>query len=70
MSVTKLTAMLKAPLTPAVGILFIGIGLYSLTFNVADAKHKNHPRAEKAARIGGWFYIVGGAVLVLQKFFS
>lgn len=69
MPVDKLIAMLKAPLTPAVGIMFIGVGLYSLTFNVADARHKNHPRAEKAARIGGWFYIIGGAVLVLQRFF-
>ncbi len=61
--------ILKAPLTPAVGVMFVLIGLYSLNFNVSDAKRKNHPRSEKAARIGGWFYIFVGGVLALLKFF-
>jgi hypothetical protein len=69
MSTTEIIAILTAPLTPAVGAMFILIGLYSITFNVADAKYKNHRRAEKAARIGGWFYIIVGATLVSQRFF-
>lgn len=69
MPVNETIDILKAPLTPAVGVMFVLIGLYSLTFNVSDAKRKNHRRSEKAARIGGWFYIVVGAVLSLLKFF-
>lgn len=69
MPANEIIDILKAPLTPAVGVMFIMIGLYSLTFNVSDAKRKNHRRSEKTARIGGWFYIVIGAVLALMKFF-
>lgn len=69
METAEILSILTAPLTPAVGVMFILIGLYSLTFNVADAKRKNHRRSEKAARIGGWFYIIVGAILISQKFF-
>lgn len=68
MQITELLSILKAPLTPAAGVMFILIGLYSLFFNTADARRKNHQRAEKVARIGGWFYIIGGAILILRKF--
>lgn len=69
MSAKESIAILKAPLTFSVGVMYILIGLYSLTFNIADAKQKNHRQAEKAARIGGWFFIIVGTVLALLKFF-
>lgn len=69
MPITETLSILTAPLTPNVGFMFMLIGLYSLTLNVMDARHKNHPRAERVARTGGWFYIVVGAAIVMQKFF-
>lgn len=66
----ELSSILVAPLSFDYAVLIILLGLYSLTFNVADAKYKNHPRAEKTARIGGWLYIIAGVVLMVQKLFS
>ena len=66
----QLLATLGDPLTPFTAAVFILIGLYSLIINVADANHKDYPRAEKTARIGGWFYIAVGAVVLLVRTFS
>lgn len=62
-----LVRMLTVQLNPIFGIIFIGTGLYSLIFNVKDARRKNHPRAEKVARLGGWLYLLGGiATLIIR----
>lgn len=70
MNSAELIPILLAPISFAFGAMILLIGLYSLTFNVADAKYKNHPRAEKAARLGGWLYIIGGAVMMIQQMLS
>ena len=67
MNSSKLLSILLAPLSLSYGILILLLGLYSLTFNVADAHHKNHPRAEKIARKGGWLYIIIGAAMMIQQ---
>lgn len=61
--------LLLAPLTPSAGVLFILVGLYSLHFNAADARRRNHPRGEKIARIGGWLWVGCGAAMLLPMFF-
>lgn len=66
---TNLIPILLAPLKPPFAILLILVGLYSLTFNLADARRKNHRRSEKLALIGGWLYIIGGAALMLRSLF-
>ena len=67
MPVMTITDMLTAPLTPAMGVFCLAVGLYSLLINAAVARHKNHRRAEQAARWGGWCYIVGGAALLVWR---
>jgi hypothetical protein len=59
--------LLSAPLDPPVGFMLILVGAYSLYFNVNDAKRKNHRSSERAARIGGWFYIITGAGIIITK---
>jgi len=66
----ELSSILVAPLSFGYAVLIVLLGLYSLTVNVADAKYKNHPRAEKTARVGGWLYIIVGVVLMIQQLFS
>lgn len=70
MDSAELIPILLAPISSSYAIMIILIGLYSLTFNVADAKYKNHHRAEKTARMGGWLYIIGGAAMMIQQMFS
>lgn len=70
MTIGKITAFLAAPIKPPViGAIFILIGLYSLHFNVNNAKFRNHRRSEKAAYFGGWFYVIGGIAIVIARFF-
>lgn len=59
--------MFTAPLTPAMGVFCLAVGLYSLLINAAVARHKHHPRAEKAARWGGWCYLAVGLALMLRR---
>lgn len=66
----QLISILLAPISFSFGAMIVLLGFYSLTYNVADAKYKNHPRAEKTARVGGWLYIVVGAVMMLQQMLS
>ncbi|VBB07307.1 Hypothetical protein LUCI_2551 [Lucifera butyrica] len=66
---TKFISILLAPLTPSFAVLLLLTGLYSLTLNVANARRKNHPRAETFARISGWLYILGGVAVILHVFF-
>lgn len=70
MNSAELLQILLAPISSSYGVMIILLGLYSLTFNVADATAKNHPRAAKIARRGGWLYIIGGATMILQQMFS
>lgn len=70
MDSAKLIPILLAPISSGFGAMIMLIGLYSLTFNVADAKYKNHPRAEKTARMGGWLYIIGGTAMMIQQMLS
>jgi len=67
----QLSALFLAPLTPFFGVFVILTGLYSLTFNSADARRKNHPRADRLARGCGWLYIIIGlGIVVLAIVFS
>ncbi|MBP2626930.1 MAG: hypothetical protein H6Q68_1641 [Firmicutes bacterium] len=66
----QLIPILLAPISFGFGAMIAFLGLYSLSVNVADAKYKNHPRAEKTACLGGWLYIIGGAVMMIQKILS
>lgn len=70
MNSAELIPILLAPVSFGFGIMILLLGLYSLIFNVADAKYKNHPRAEKTARVGGWLYIVVGAAMMIQQMLS
>ena len=65
----QVIAIFLAPLSVRFGVMLILVGMYSLTMNIADAKRKNHQRAEKTARIGGWLYIGGGAAVLLKNYF-
>lgn len=58
--------MFTAPLTPAMGVFCLAVGLYSLLINAAVARHKHHPRAEKAARWGGWCSCCDGCGLAVN----
>lgn len=69
MIVSEFISILSAPLIPSFGILVMLAGLYSLIFNIADAKHRHHKRAEIFARIGGWCYIIAGASIFIIKMF-
>lgn len=70
MDSTKLISALLSPISTSFAVMIMLLGLYSITFNVADAKYKNHPRAEKTAFFGGWLYIIGGTALLVQQWFS
>ena len=65
----EMLSVLLAPLTPSTAVLFLAVGLYSLWFNAGDARRRNHPRAAKAARAGGWFYVAAGAAVLLRMLF-
>lgn len=67
MPIMTLPEMFTSPLTPALGFFCLAVGLYSLLVNAAVARHKHHPRAEKAARWGGWCYMAVGAALLLWR---
>lgn len=70
MTISKFISTLSAPLIPAFGILVMLAGLYSLIFNIADAKYRHHKRAETFARISGWCYIITGAsIFIIKRFF-
>jgi len=70
MNSAQLIPILLAPISFGFGLMIALIGLYSLTINVADAKYKNHRRAEKTARRVGWLYIIGGSAIMIQKMLS
>lgn len=70
MDSTELIPILLAPISLGYAIIISLLGLYSLIINVADAKYKNHPRAEKTARVGGWLYIMVGAAMMIQQILS
>ncbi|MBC8015349.1 MAG: hypothetical protein H7X79_06345, partial [Sporomusaceae bacterium] len=70
MDSAQLVPILLAPISFGFGAMILLLGLYSLKFNVADAQYKNHPRAEKTARMGGWLYIIGGAAMMIQQMLS
>jgi len=70
MNNAELIPILLAPISFSFGAIISLLGLYSLAFNVADAKYKNHPRAEQTARMGGWLYLIGGAALMIQQVLS
>ncbi|WP_378953430.1 CLC_0170 family protein [Pelosinus sp. sgz500959] len=70
MNSAELSAILLAPLSLSYAVIIILLGLYSLTFNVNDAKNKNHPCAEKTARIGGWLYMIVGLAMMIQQILS
>ncbi|MDR3563697.1 MAG: hypothetical protein P4N59_20000 [Negativicutes bacterium] len=63
----SLTEMLLTPLTPFFGVVVVLLGIYSITFNAADAKSRNHTRAKRTALIGGWVHIFGGLVILLYR---
>ncbi|CQR73589.1 hypothetical protein SOV_30810 [Sporomusa ovata DSM 2662] len=65
-----LVSSLAAPLKPHFALLLILIGIYSLSINAADAKRKNHPRAKKAAIIGGWLYLGIGLAIIIYYLFN
>ncbi|MBP2653683.1 MAG: hypothetical protein H6Q73_1252 [Firmicutes bacterium] len=65
----QIIPILLAPLTPSFAMILILAGLYSLTFNITDARRKNHRRAENLARIGGWLYILSGIGVMLTTVF-
>jgi hypothetical protein len=67
--ISEILELLSAPLNAPVGFVLILVGSYSLYFNVNDAKRKNHRNSERVARIGGWFYILAGAVIIIAKSF-
>lgn len=69
MNISTFISTLSAPLIPAFGVLVILSGLYSLIFNIADARHRRHKRAETFARFGGWCYIIVGASIFIIKIF-
>ena len=59
------------PLNSTFTMAMVLIGIYSLIYNVADAKRRNHPSAERVARFGGWCYIVIGlGIHITRKFFT
>jgi len=70
MDSAQLMPILLAPLSLSFAVMIILLGLYSLIFNAADAKDKNHPRAEQVARRGGWLYIMVGIALMIQQMIS
>lgn len=70
MNNVELLSILLAPVSLSYGIIILLLGLYSLTFNLTDAQYKNHPRAEKTARMGGWLYILIGAAIMIQQIVS
>lgn len=70
MNSAELIPILLAPLSFIYGIIILLLGLYSLIFNVADARYKNHPRSEKTARMGGWLYIMVGVAMMIQQMLS
>lgn len=61
--------LLLAPFNPPLAALLLLSAGYLLTFCINDAKAKNHPRAEKAARIGGWLYAAVGAAALVKNLF-
>ena len=70
MDSAQLISILLAPINFGFGAMILFLGFYSLIFNVADAKDKNHLRAEKTACMGGWLYILVGAALMIQQVLS
>lgn len=46
----------RALLTPQLAVLLFLTAAYLLIVCTKDAATKNHPKAEKAARFGGWLY--------------
>lgn len=60
---------LLALLTPQLAVLLLLTATYLLVFCIKDAKTKNHPKAEKAARIGGWLYLALAAATLAIKLF-
>ena len=58
-----------ALLTPQLALLLLLTAAYLLIFCTKDAQTKNHPKAEKAARIGGWLYaVLAAATLAIHLF--
>lgn len=70
MNSAQLIPILLSPLSFTFGTMVALLGLYSLTINVADAQYRNHLRAEKTARRGGWLYIIGGVAIMIQQLLS
>lgn len=65
----SLIETLVGSLTTPLAVLLLLTAAYSLIFCTKDAQVKNHIKAEKAARIGGWLYAaLGAAVLVISLF--
>ena len=58
-----------ALLTPQLAVLLLLTAAYLLIFCTKDARTKNHPKAEKAARIGGWLYAALAAATLATHLF-
>lgn len=58
-----------ALLTPQLAALLFLTAAYLLIVCTKDATTKNHPKAEKAARIGGWLYAALGAGALAASLF-
>lgn len=69
MTVVKIVSMILKQLTPINGVIFLLVGLYSLSFNARIARRKNHRRAERVAKAGGWLYTICGIAILSKLFF-
>lgn len=59
----------RALLTPQLAALMLLTAAYLLIFCTKDATTKNHPKAKKAAHIGGWLYAVLAAAILAASLF-
>ena len=67
MSAAKAIELMSTPLNPAVGLLLMLVGGYSLYVNVNVARRSHYRRSERVARIGGWVYLLAGAVILITQ---
>ncbi len=65
----SLMKTILALLTPQLALLLLLAAAYLLIFCTKDANVKNHPNAEKAARIGGWLYAALAAATLAARLF-
>ncbi|WP_371367556.1 hypothetical protein SRRS_14500 [Sporomusa rhizae] len=69
MNTQRLMEALQASLNPQLALFLLLTAGYSLVFCIKDARVKNHQKAEKAARVGGWLYIVLAAAILTMNLF-